>query len=287
MNFSEELINYMELLDCSSKELCETSGLSSTLISRYINNRRTPKENSVYLEKLINALFKIAQNKNINLSKETISEKLIQSLNSNNVDFNIFVDNLKQLQEKLSISTVDLSRAIGYDASFISRIKNKERKPADFSLFINKLREYVFSICQNNNKKEILTEILDCDINDLKDNKIFNNWIVSAHINNNLDYVGNFLSSLDNFNLNDYIGTNFDKVKVPTLPVILKNSKTYYGIKGRKQAEGEFLKTTLLSKSNEPIFFYSDLPISKTGEDADFKKTWVLAMTMLLKKVFT
>lgn len=284
MNFSEELINYMEILNCSSKELCQESGLSSTLISRYINNKRTPKENSEYLEKLINALYQIAQNKNINLSKETISKTLIQSLNSNNVDFNIFVDNLNQLQEKLSISTVDLSRAIGYDASFISRIKNKERKPADFSLFINKLREYVFSICQNNNKKEILTEILDCDIDDLKDNEIFNNWIASAHINNNLDYVGNFLSSLDNFNLNDYIGTDFDKVKVPTLPVILKNSKTYYGIEGRKQAEGEFLKTTLLSKSNEPIFFYSDLPISKTGEDEDFKKTWVLAMTMLLKK---
>lgn len=56
------------------------------------------------------------------------------------------------------------------------------------------------------------------------------------------------------------------------------------GKSGRKQAEAEFLKITLLSKSNEPIFFYSDLPISDAGQDENFRKKWVKAMTMLLKK---
>lgn len=84
--------------------------------------------------------------------------------------------------------------------------------------------------------------------------------------------------------MNDYIGTDFNKVKVPTSPVILRNSKTFYGTEVRKQAEGEFLKTTLLSKLKEPIFFYSDLPITKAGQDEEFKQRWVLAMTMLLKK---
>ena len=53
---------------------------------------------------------------------------------------------------------------------------------------------------------------------------------------------------------------------------------------GRKQAEGDFLKTTLLSKSKESIFFYSNLPISELGLDDDFKKKWMLVMAMLLKK---
>lgn len=53
---------------------------------------------------------------------------------------------------------------------------------------------------------------------------------------------------------------------------------------GRKQAEAEFLKGTLLSKSSEPIFFYSDLPISDIGKDEAFKQKWVMAMAMLLKK---
>ena len=96
--------------------------------------------------------------------------------------------------------------------------------------------------------------------------------------------IKSFLSSLDTFNLNDYIGTDFSKVKVPTSPVIFKNSKTFYGAAGRKQSEAEFLKTTLLSKSKEPIFFYNDLPMAEAAKDEEFKKKWILAITMLLKK---
>lgn len=44
------------------------------------------------------------------------------------------------------------------------------------------------------------------------------------------------------------------------------------------------MKTTLLSKSKEPIFFYSDLPMAEAGQDENFKKRWVLVMSMLLKK---
>ena len=290
MKFSEELNNYMNILECSAKDICNVSGLSYTLLNRYINDKRTPSENSKYFDRLVEALYQISIKKNINFPKEKIFETLSNAINSKDseLDYNSFLANFNLLQDSLGITTIEMSKAIGYDASFISRMKNKERKPSDIESFIDKLRNYIVLTFQSKEKKEHISTILNCSASNLQNieqyKQIFTNWICSKHIENKTDDVLNFLTKLDNFDLNDYIGTDFSKVKVPTSPIIFKNSKTYFGIEGRKQAEGEFLKTTLLSKSNEPIFFYSDLPIADAGEDEKFKQKWVYAMTALLKK---
>ena len=69
----------------------------------------------------------------------------------------MFIDNLNKLQEELSITTVDLSRAIGYDSSFVSRIKNKERKPANIENFIDKVRTYIVKVVSQNEQKKYKT----------------------------------------------------------------------------------------------------------------------------------
>ena len=290
MDFGKELIKYMELLNCTTSDLSKETGLSYSLLNRYINNKRTPKVDSIYFEKVVNGIYKISLNSNFNLSKKDIFKNLKNAISANslNIDFDIFVDNFNILQNKLNITNVDLSKAVGYDSSFISRLKNKERKPTDFNSFLNKLGNYIFTLCKNNSEKNIISNLLNCTLEEIQNRNQFQelleNWLSSKHSENQANSVLNFLSKLDTFNLNDYVGTDFSKIKVPTTPIIFKNSKTFFGINGRKQAEGEFLKTTLLSKSDEPIFFYSDLPMSEAGTDEEFKKKWVLAMTMLLKR---
>lgn len=289
-NFSEELKEYMKLLDCKTKDLSNESGLSYMIINRYLNNIRKPKENSEYFNKLINGLYKISINKNIKISEEEIRQKLKKALNSNNsnIDLDLFIDNFNLLQNELNITTTEISKAIGYDSSFISRMKNKERKPADFEKFVDKLGNYIVSTSESKNSKICLSNLFNCSIDDLKENEnfkhIFTNWIYSKHIENTPNQVLDFLSKMDNFDLNDYIGTDFSKIKVVTSPLIIRNSKTFFGTKGRKQAESEFLKITLISKSDEPIFFYSDLPMSKASTDEEFKEKWIYAITKLLKR---
>ena len=290
MSFSKKLQEYMELLECTTKELAKQSNLSYMLINRYLNNIRKPKENSQYLSKLVTGIYQIAQIKNIAITEEEIYSNLKNSLTTNTsaIDLDLFIENFNLMQKELNITTIDISRATGYDSSFISRMKNKERKPSDIETFIDKLGDYIISICQNKERKSSLAYIFNCTTNELQDNtifkEIFTKWLCSKHINKKDDDVLNFLTKLDTFNLNDYISTDYSKIKAPTVPVVFKSSKMYFGIEGRKQAEGEFLKTTLLSKSNEPIFFYSDLPITQAGEDEEFKKKWVYAMTVLLKR---
>lgn len=291
MDFNKELVNYMKILKCSTKDICNASGISYSLINRYINGKRTPKDDGKNFDKLVEAIYQISLQKNINLTKDSIYNTLKKALTGNtfHIDFNMLIDNINKLQEKLSITTVDLSRAIGYDSSFVSRIKNKERKPANIENFIDKIRTYIiFVISQNGQKKNDLVNLLNCSEDDLQDinnfKEIFSEWLCSKHIDSRPDDIQNFLTKLDTFNLNDYIRTDFDKVKVTTVPTIIKSSKSFFGIEGRKKAESQFLITTLLSKSDEPIFFYNDLPIAQAGEDENFKKSYVLAMTKLLKK---
>ena len=290
MDFSEVLSDYLDLLDCTTKEFSKESGLSYMIINRYINNLRKPKKDSDYFNKVVDGIYKISVNKDLNWSKEEIFLKLQNSLTFSEfpIDFDLFIENFNKLQKELSLTTIEISKAIGYDSSFISRMKTKERRPSDIENFIDKFRDYIILICQNGSKKNILCNLLNCSLKDLNNTEIFKEiftkWLCSKHIESKPDNVLNFLTKLDTFNLNDYIGTDFNKVKVPTSPIILKNSKVFFGVEGRKKAEGQFLITTLLSKSTEPIFFYSDLPLSEAGTDEEFKKNWVFAMTKLLKK---
>ena len=104
----------------------------------------------------------------------------------------------------------------------------------------------------------------------------------SVPSNNKID---TFLNNLDNFNLDTYIkAIHFNEMKVPFVPFYKSGSKNYYGIDEMKQGELDFFKATVLSKSNEPVFMCSDMPMEDMAEDVDFGKKWMFAIAMTLKR---
>ena len=284
MKFSEELNKYMTLLNCSPKELSETSGLSPTLISRYLNAKRTPRVQSDYFKKITESLYKISLDKNIKINYNDLTK----SIDYSDIDFDVFINNFKIYLYSFKISITEIANYTGYDPSFISRLKYKSRKPADLDNFIDTIGDFTVDKFQTINDKENMASFLNCDISVLSNTtiykKTFINWLTIKHEENN-NAIKNFLLTLDNFELNYFINNSkLSKIKIPTSPVILKTAKTYYGKKGRKQSEADFLKTTLLSKSKEPIYFYNNLPVSEASTDESFKQKWILAVTMILKK---
>ena len=56
-------------------------------------------------------------------------------------------------------------------------------------------------------------------------------------------------------------------MKVPFVPFYKSGSKNYYGIDEMKQGELDFFKATVLSKSNEPVFMCSDMPMDDMAQD--------------------
>ena len=99
------------------------------------------------------------------------------------------------------------------------------------------------------------------------------------------DPVHSFLVHLNDFDLEEFMRQiHFQDLKVPTLPFQLPGSRDYYGIEEMKQAELDFLKTTVTARSLEDVYFYSDMPMMEMAADEAFKKKWMYGMAMMLRK---
>lgn len=188
----------------------------------------------------------------------------------------------------LNISIADLSRAIGYDASLLSKIRSGNKNPSRPQEFVESVCNFIVTKYSSENDKKSISLLIGCSLKDLNNiSNYFNelsNWLSSNSVPSN-NKIDTFLNNLDNFDLDKYIKSiHFDEMKVPFVPFYKFGSKTYYGIEEMKQGELDFFKATVLSKSNEPIFMCSDMPMNDMAEDVDFGKKWMFAIAMTLKK---
>ena len=288
MNFCEQLNEYIEGLKCSSKELVIASGLSSAVISRYRSGERTPNMRSKQLEQLVNGLYNISQSKNINLTRNEIYNTLSNTLNDIAIDFEQLSKNFSAILLNLNISIVALSRGIGYDASLLSKIRSGSRNPSEPQDFIEAVCNFIVTKYKSEDNKKSISLLIGCSLKDLNDSSNYFNKLSNWLSNNSIpssNKIDTFLNNLDNFNLDTYIkAIHFDEMKVPFVPFYKSSSKTYYGVEEMKQGELDFFKATVLSKSNEPIFMCSDMPMDDMAEDVDFGKKWMFAIAMTLKK---
>ncbi|UKI20400.1 MAG: hypothetical protein L6V89_04535 [Oscillospiraceae bacterium] len=67
------------------------------------------------------------------------------------------------------------------------------------------------------------------------------------------------------------------------MPFQLPSGKTYNGISEMMESELDFLKATVLSKSDEAVIMYSDMPMKEMAKNEDFAKKWMFGMAMMLK----
>ena len=288
MNFNEVLNNYIDDFDCSSKELVEASGMSAAVISRYRNGERVPNVNSQQLEQLSDGLYKIALNKGIDISKEDILANLSKTLKEKDIDFEQLRANLNNLITVLNINVSELSRAIGFDSSMVSRIRTGKRNPSNPEYFIDSVCQFIVHKYKSDENKKSISVLIGCNFEDILEQTAYldklKTWF-SLNIAPSHNEIDNFLNNLDTFDLDQYIkAIHFDEMKVPFVPFYKSGSRTYYGIEEMKQGELDFFKATVLSKSNEPVFMCSDMPMEDMAEDVEFGKKWMFAIAMTLKR---
>lgn len=301
MKFCELLNEYMNTLGCTGKELSNLSGLSSSVISRYRNGEREPQTDSDILFTLAAALSKLAAEKNMeNMSDETIFNALKETLSSKSQAYEKFLQNFNILYEELHLNMKDISTFTNFDTSFLYRIKSGERKTSDLPAFCDKIAKYLVSGYASSENKMKISALLRISYNNISDAKSYYdaiyNWLMtddskttktakaSPRKKNTTD-ISNFLTKMDEFDLEDYIKViHFDEIKVPTLPFHLPSTKTYYGISKMREGELDFFKTTVTSKTSEPIFMHSDMPMLDMAESNDFNKKWMFAIACSLKK---
>lgn len=285
--FKDQLNEYMTQLCCSGRELAETSGLSPATISRYRSGEREPKSAAEW-DKLISGIACLAAQRDIPaLTEEAVREKLERFSPESSFDMERLRCNLNSLLVTFSISVSDLARSINYDASYLSRIRSGQRRPADPERFASAVADFVIRRFDAPTERNILAELIGAKASEQDADAFYRalvQWL-GGHDAERSDDVASFLKHLDSFDLNEYTrAIRFDDMKVPTVPFQLPLSKTYYGLEEMKSGELDFLKATALGKSNEPVFLCSDMPMDDMARDQEFMKKYMFGLAVLLKK---
>ncbi|MDD6069203.1 MAG: helix-turn-helix transcriptional regulator [Clostridiales bacterium] len=290
MKFNEYINDYIEKLNCTAKELSEASGLSSAVISRYRTGERRPEPESDNLKKLAAGIAAIANAKNIaGMTINEVQSVLQHSLNHRNADYDTFTANYNALITTLEINMKELSSATNFDTSYLYRVRSGQRRPKDLDAFADGFCRFITARYNEISDKAKVAELIGCKPESIWQNTDYlshlKTWLYHTSTENTTNYMGSFLEKLDEFDLNEYIrAIHFDELKVPSMPFQLPTSKNYYGVEEMRKGELDFFKFTVLSKSMEPIFMCSDMPMDDMAKDMDFNKKWMFAIAMSLKK---
>lgn len=289
MKFSEQLNEYIERIECTAKELCDISGLSAASISRYRSGERVPEIESETFDKISFAISEIAKQKNIeNITEFSVTNTFLKCSDVVIANREQIRQNFDVLVSTLNINVAKLCQYTNYDTSTIFRFRNGSRQPSDPNRFISDVASYISNEFGSISQKKAMAKLFNCNENDLCNQQMCYNivkeWLFNNQIRNN-NNISDFLIKLDEFDLNEYIqAIKFDKIKIPTLPFQLPTSKTYFGLKEMMDSELDFLKATVLSKSNASVIMYSDMPMGEMAKDPEFPKKWMIGMAMMLKK---
>ena len=288
MDFKKLLDDYMKQLDCTAKDLAENSGLSAATISRYRSGDRIPEDGTENFDRLINGIVSIAENKKIpDITVQSVSEAFSPYVR-NNVDIAHLQKNFHTLLTVVPMNISDLARFLNFDPSYISRIRNGQRQPANPTEFARKISIFVTKHFQTAEQKAIISSLINCPVEELSNYTDFQdrltNWLLIG-AGAVKDSMTVFLEKLDEFNLDEYIHSiHFNELKVPSVPFQIPISKTYWGLKEMMESELDFLKATVLSKSTAPVIMYSDMPMKEMAKDPEFPKKWMFGMALMLKK---
>lgn len=288
MTFSEQLNAYISELNCTAKELTDVSGLSASVLSRYRTGSRVPTTDSEQFMQLVQGIATIANERGYSeFTVEKIQKTLEDCLQDATFPYELFQINFDTLLTSLSINVADLSHFLNFDSSYISRIRNGQRRPSNPQDFAQNVSKYIAGHCSESDKVTI-AKLVHCTTDEINTDSLCRDKIIHWLLNEQIekkDVVLPFLSKLDEFDLNEFIRSiHFDELKVPSVPFQLPTSKNYYGIDEMCEGTLDFFKATVLSKSKEDLIANDDTPMADKANGTDFMKKYIFAVALTLKK---
>ena len=289
MQFHEMLNDYLRRLNVTALELAAASELSPAVISRYRSAERTPAPDSEALTRLAKGIASLAGQKgDAALSQESVLRTLRKALGYEEYGQARLAANFDLLVNVLHLRSGEMARALSFDPSYLSRIRMGKRTPANPAAFARAVGNYTARRCRSATERADLAALLGQEpqalVDDASCSAALARWLLSGEAGQP-DCTFSFLEKLDEFDLNDYIrAVRFDQMKVPTVPFQLPSFKMHYGLENFRQALLDFLKSTALSRSRDPVFMCSDMPMEELARDMDFSKKWMLGLAAILKK---
>ena len=286
MLFKDQLNIYMKELNCTAKQISEISELSAASLSRYRNGERIPETKSNTLNSIAKALAHLSSTTPAPLKEQDILDAFYACSDINTSDNESFRNKLNTLIDTLDLSINELCKSTGYESSAFFRIRRGTRNPSDPIRLGQDVSSYITRECTDNERIEKLNNLIsgykDADMSE-RFECLFH-WLMETDAKPVND-MESFLKKLDDFDLNDFITyIHYDDIKVPTAPFQIPSSKYYYGLQEMMKAEIDFLKATVLNRSQQDVIIYSDIPMEEMSKDPQFPKKWIFGMAVMLKK---
>ena len=207
MGFSDALKLYLNKTKCTAKELSAASGISASVLSGYRSGKKIPEQEQ--MEKLICGFVQLASEKTPELDEAIIRDAFSAYMDTKpKYDYQAIIQNLNTAIEALDIRVSGLSKALGFDSSYLSRIRTGQRKPADLDNFIIGTAGYI----ARTKPPAAIAGLIGCPIEELVPesrcaSKLCG-WLSSGTFRQR-DYLGELLHRLDAFDLKTY-GTYYE-----------------------------------------------------------------------------
>ena len=291
MTFQELINDYLARLPCTARELSAASGISTPVISRYRRGTQSPEPDGELCRKLAAGIAAIAKERGrAEITLSAVEAAFRDALTAREtLDKARFCRNLNELLHAFSISNMELARYLSYDASYLSRIRSGQRMPRDAAAFALGVGRFLARRCQSAADRERITALIGAGLPDDAGNEEYARsiaqFLCAGSAPENAANMDRFLQKLDEFDLEEYIRIiHFDEMKIPSSPIQLPTARFYTGLSELMDAQLDFLKATVLSRSDSPVTMYSDLPMTEMSKDAQFPKKWMVGMAMMLKK---
>lgn len=301
--FANTLNEYMEQSNCTAKDLQKKTGLSAATISRYRSGERLPSKDDPQLKVIADVLYEAWTSSNNSTDASSIPEKFMSAsviyqnlqntLQKSQPDFSATASAFDTLLKKLNVNIKSLANYLNYDVSYISRLRSNQRRPSDTNEFLHKVSTYIIDKHTSVSDQNALALLLGLSdnfsvLNRTEKIDALIHYLNTQDVKNSDDSTNQFLQTLEDFNLDTYIeAIHFNDIKVPTMPFQLTSHRHYWGLEALKEGELDFLKSTVFSKSMEPVIMCSDMPMEDMAEDKEFSKKWMFGLACILKKGLT
>ena len=291
MTFAEQLQMYMTKLGISGRELAREAGISESTLSRYRSGERMPSSDEKKLRSFSEAMIRAAAVEELSLSADEIYNTFYDILGTGiEVSYETYLTNLHQLMEIMGIRSKELARELSFDPSYISRIMSGKRKPSELKAFNLQVVTLVSKKAKERGQEETLSILLRIPLDDLKNEKkctdVLLDWLNTNTEKVALHPIRRLLREVEEIDLVDFFkSVNMDRVNQLVRPeVSVPKRQVAVGLSAILEIQVEFFRLSVLNRSNDPVFFYTDISVEEMAERAEFVKQYILGLSALLHR---
>ena len=274
MSFAVVLDAYCSSLNCTNKEIAERCGISASTLSRYRRGERAPSADSPALDQLVNGIVELLREEGVH--PEVQAEAIRMVLQSNltrrhflGMSFGARIDAIMSL---LKVRNAELALRQNVDPSYISRIRNDQRMPANIDAFADASARLMVRKASDQGQIDELLELIDSsggavdsshvDSDNQADlEELVKGWLLGDNIAaSDISVLHRLLGFLNGFDVTSYTSSTvktdvFDSVA----PLGPDECRFYYGRDQVEQAEHAFFSMTAINQLPE-VFISSDIP---------------------------